>query len=440
MLLSFTAKNYKSFGDEMRFSMIAAPKQNDLSYSLLKGKAGEKSYKIQCSSVIYGPNASGKTNIIGAMEALKAIVMRGNIKNIENALSFNIAASALELIPNADAAESRPVEFSVEFIEKGILFRYGLTVDIGGFLEKNHKRKVNSEELYINDKPIFKRFDKTVKFFEYDKNVKKYILAVNTEGGVTETLAKIASTSLNDEELFLRNGFKILLAPKLEDIFVEWMCRKFMVIFRADSLTGEFKAIYTDKLAKELNTAAKLFGSSASKLGYLRTDQKDVGDIFCSFIDVREKGTAQIPAEIFESYGTIRFISLFPYIKTAIDTGATIVIDEFDASIHPSALMSIINIFHNDSINKNHAQLIFNTHNPVFLSSSLFRRDEIKFVQRRPDTGYSELYSLSDFGTAGKKGVRNSEDYMKYYLSYKYGAIEDVDLAPAFEKHGGDKS
>ena len=95
---------------------------------------------------------------------------------------------------------------------------------------------------------------------------------------------------------------------------------------------------------------------------------------------MKEKGTA-IPAELFESYGTIRFVNMFPLIVSVLLNGGILIVDEFDASIHPMALMNIINIFHNDEINKKHAQLVFNTHNPIFLNSNLFRRDEIKFVE-----------------------------------------------------------
>jgi AAA15 family ATPase/GTPase len=118
----------------------------------------------------------------------------------------------------------------------------------------------------------------------------------------------------------------------------------------------------------------------------------------------------------------------------ALLTGGTLVVDEFDASIHPMALMSIINIFHNDDINVHHAQLIFNTHNPIFLNSNLFRRDEIKFVERDDDTNSSVIYSLSDFGTTGEKGVRKHEDYMKNYFISQYGAIKDIDFTPIFEE------
>ena len=139
-------------------------------------------------------------------------------------------------------------------------------------------------------------------------------------------------------------------------------------------------------------------------------------------------------AELFESYGTIRFVTIFPLVLKAILTGGTLIVDEFDASIHPMALMNIINIFHNDEINIHHAQLIFNTHNPIFLNSNLLRRDEIKFAERDGDTHQSTIYALSDFGTAGENGVRKNEDYLKNYFISRYGAIKDIDFTPIFEE------
>ena len=124
---------------------------------------------------------------------------------------------------------------------------------------------------------------------------------------------------------------------------------------------------------------------------------------------------------------------MFPLVLRAIATGGTLVVDEFDASIHPMALMSIISIFHNDEINKKHAQLIFNTHNPIFLNSNIFRRDEIKFVEKDDESHLSEIYSLSDFGTSGENGVRKGDDYMKNYFVSQYGAIKNIDFSPIFE-------
>ena len=93
---------------------------------------------------------------------------------------------------------------------------------------------------------------------------------------------------------------------------------------------------------------------------------------------------------------------------------------------------NIINIFHNDEINVNNAQLIFNSQNPVFLNADLYRRDEIKFVER-DDEGISYHYSLADFILENNKQVRKGADYMKNYFIDRYGAIKEINLSPLFE-------
>ena len=77
MLLSFEFENYKSFKNRTTFSMVPAPKQKGLDYSILSKEIGKKNYKSLCSAVIYGANASGKTNIIGAIQTFKSILLRG---------------------------------------------------------------------------------------------------------------------------------------------------------------------------------------------------------------------------------------------------------------------------------------------------------------------------------------------------------------------------
>ena len=142
MLLNFKAKNYKSFKDEFVFSMIPAPKQKELEYSILKQKIGTKTHKAICSAVLYGPNASGKTNIIGAMDAFKNIVLRGNIRNSTDQNAPDAAAHTLELIPNNTASENEPVMFSISFIENDMLIEYAISADIGKFLDAGYNRKI----------------------------------------------------------------------------------------------------------------------------------------------------------------------------------------------------------------------------------------------------------------------------------------------------------
>ena len=426
MLLEFKTKNYKSFVDEMCFSMMPAPKQKGLDYSILSVKAGSKNYKGLCCAVIYGPNASGKTNLIGAMDTFKTIVLRGNVRNAE-VISPNMAASFLELVPNCNN-QAAPTYFSIRFIDDDLLIEYSLTVNLGPFMIKDYTRKIIEERLYVNEKLVFLRDESlnvdlpaAIKPF-INKSVKRK----------TSQIQELAEGSLADTELFLTNGFKSIFAQELVKRILNWLDSKFIVIYHSDDLrvAGRFvnpkaNTIYVEKTLTE---AAKAFGITGNALGYKMTGKNEGEDamLFSIFQD------KLLPAEVFESYGTIRFINEFPLVIYALMNGGTLVMDEFDASIHPMALMNIINVFHNDDINKNNAQLVFNTHNPIFLDASLLRRDEIKFVERDDKNGYSEHYALSDFKTA--EGVRKGEDYMNNYFISRYGAIKDIDFYPVLEK------
>lgn len=438
MLLEFRTKNYKSFVEEASFSMVAAPKQKGLDYSLMKTKIKGKEIKGLSSSVIYGPNASGKTNIIGAMDVFRAIVLRGNIRNSEEKSSPNPAAVALELIPNNNETEGKPVLFAVEFYEEEgedqFRILYELEMDLGTFLDEKYSRKIVSETLFVNGEPIFQRADDL--HIGTMKTIKAYLSDAMEKN--VESVREIAENSLVQDELFLTNGFRLIFSQKFTKLIVDWFTNKFMIIYRADSMQlikrfadPKKKAVYVEKTTDK---AAKLFGINSNAVGYVVNEEEPDAKLYSIFQNTKNQKSAAIAAEIFESYGTIRFINMFPLVIKAIQIGGILVVDEFDASIHPMALMSIINVFHNDEINIHHAQLIFNTHNPIFLNSNLFRRDEIKFVERDDESHRSILYALSDFGTTGDKGVRKHEDYMGKYFISQYGAIKDIDFTPIFEE------
>lgn len=428
MLLQFKAENFKSFLDEMDFSMTPAPKQKDLEYSILEHKIGNKTYKGLCSAIIYGPNASGKTNIISAMDVFKEIVLKGNIRNSDELRSPNISEGKLELIPNNLNRYPKPTKFYIRFVEGELLVEYELKIDLGLFLDRNYQRKIEFESLRINDKTIYERTD-WIEFFNL-KSIEKYLI---TEFRENEDSAKaIARNNLNETELFLTNGFKMMFSSKIVSFILEWFEEKFIVIYRADAAEIKSKLDNTEGgkifINRTTNDAAKLFGINSNALGYVVPEDGREPQL-CSIF--KDNGVA-IPAKHFESYGTVRFINIFPLILKALVEGSVLVMDEFDANIHPMGLMNIINIFHDD-INKKNAQLIFNTHNPIFLNANIVRRDEIKFVERDDETHLSAHYSLSDFKTSGSNGVRKADDYLKHYFLGRYGAVKDIDFYDLFE-------
>lgn len=431
MLLEFKMKNFKSFKEEMDFKMIPAQKIKGLEYSLISEKVKEKTMKAISCAVIYGPNSGGKTNIIGGMEVLRSIILKGNIRDNDTITSPDTAVDKLGLIPNIESKSKDPVYFYIKFLAQGMLIEFKIVIELGAFLEPNYERKIIEEELKINNCFIYNRGNK----LEIGKieTIQEYLI----ENFSRETAEKIASSNLDEQELFLNGIFKTLYSKKIYDIIYNWFKDKFKIIYHSDMIRFSPKISTNDKEKKyyvdeSLNKAVKDFGLTSKNILYPINDEKEHTEPL-SMIELEDRNEkVMLPAELFESYGTIRFLNIFPIILMAINTGATLVVDELDASIHPMAIMNLINIFHNDEINVNGAQLIFNTHNPIFLNKSLLRRDEIKFVEK--EDKWSTHYSLSDFGTSGKKGVRNSEDYMKNYFISKYGAIKDIDFSDIFTK------
>lgn len=437
MLLEFSIENYKSFVDRAVFSMEAAPKQKGLDYSLHVVKIGRKTYKGLSSAVVYGPNAAGKTAIIGAMETLKLIVARGNVRDADAMVSPDRAAFDLSFIPNSALEEARPVSFGIRFLTDGDVFEYRLSVDLGSFMDAAYDRRVVDERLLMNERTLFSRDGESVEFGDLSSDTMRgQLLDAFMEN---EAAAKRFAAALNDDELFLTNGFKQLVSPSISMRVSRWFEREFTVVYRADALDivqrlgipGSERTVYIDRT---IDAAAKEFGVSSNALGFTVPEGGGAPRLSSIFRDREGRYARAVPAEDYESYGTVRFVNLFPLVERAMLTGGVLVVDEFDASIHPMAIMSIVNVFHNDDINTRGAQLIFNTHNPIFLNGGVFRRDEIKFVERDRETGSSTCYALSDFGTSGPSGVRQGDDYMKNYFVSRYGAIEDIDFTPVFEE------
>ena len=430
MLLEFKTKNYKCFKEEAVFSMMPAPKQKGLDYSLLTQTIGKKNYTGLCSSVVYGANAAGKSNIVSAIQTFKSIVLHGNINNVPGN-SPNAAENTLELIPNNSlpADKPEPVCFSIKFIDSDLLFDYSLDIILGAFLDSDYKRSIKSEILKINGKDIFARTDNKLEIFEKSlKSIEQYLLPDFKKN--FNLIMSYSEKSLRDIDLYITNGFKTMISSEVADIFYDFFMSKlktYYLTFAVDMYPTYMNKFYEDSL---LNEAAKSFGINSNKLVYIRPDNSlEQQPVLCSVM----KDGRLVQAINFESYGTYRFINILPMFAQVLKKGGTIVMDEFDTSLHPMVVMDIINIFHNDEINKKHAQLIFNTQNPIFLNNNLFRRDEIKFVERSDETNCSELYSLSDFGTKGTN-ARKGKDYMNNYFMSKYGAIRDIDLSEIFKK------
>ena len=414
MLLNFSLRNFRSFRDKSKLSMIPV-NIRDIPYSVLTEKISHQSYKALSSSILYGANASGKSNVILALDFLREIVIAGNIENQRSI--------PIQLIPGFYNDESDSIELSILFIHKKHCFYYQIEIGNAKFLSETSKPFVRKEILQIDNKLAFERIDKAL-------HIPSQVIKRDQESLILNQ----AESSLLSNELFLSNGFKTLIDTDMYSIILHWFKECLVVVRKIDFISAAPTRYDYEKMGDAtedkfklssdiIDKIAKEAGINTTTIQYLKKDEEHNLQPF-SIIDNKA-----VVARFIESEGTMKIINFVPLVIAVMAKGATLVIDEMDSSLHPSAVFSIINAFHNNELNVKKAQLIFTTHNPIYQKAKIFRRDEIKFIERNDRT--SSIHSLSDFGTSGAEGVKNSTDIMKNYLSGKYGAINYIDFSDA---------
>lgn len=437
MLLEFGLKNYKSYRKEAVFSMIPAQKQKGLDYSILEKKGGRKKYEALCAAVVYGANASGKSNLFSAMETFKNILRLGSIDPyLYSGLaqsSNNTGNPSLYFLRNFDSDENEPVNLSLKFLHEDHHFDYRLALQLNSPKFFDLENRVVEEELYVDGVIVFERESGNRITFGDHRGI-KYLMNENLGEFITknrEMKPMYTDVLVNEKDLFVSKQLK-MFSPEISRMMMDWVNHQFIVLFRSNLV--EVSNVYLkDVESKRLNSILSQFATTlklkSESLEYVK--QEDGSHRLMSKVpDV--SGHYTLGSDVYESYGTQRLAVLFPRIIDALINGRTLIVDEFDTSIHPRALSEIIKVFHNDDLNQEKAQLIINTHNPILLRKDLFRRDEIYFVEAN-EFG-SELFSLADFGTSGDHGVRKNDDYMKNYLAGRYGGYPNVSFTNYIEQ------
>ena len=364
------------------------------------------------------------------MSCMRQIVLRGHIKDTDTDRVQDHISSSMGIAPFAFSKEPKPVSFDVTFTFHGVLYRYRISAYLGNFMQADAQRYISKEQLYIGDKLVFDRSKDAVVLLDL-KPIRKY-LNIGYNVKEAEKTKVSMSNNMELESLLLLSDFSSFCSKKIAGEIKEWFEKEFMVINSSDRarfLPFSKDEIMTARIYPIINDIAKEAGIIGSDFAYVHDPDSDIPKLVSILRkDETNESMTGIDADRIESVGTLRLVAIMPAVISALKKGAVLVMDEMDASLHPMIIMNLISIFHNNEVNKNHAQLIFNTHNPIYLNHDLLRRDEIKFVERDKDTKASSLYALSDFKTNGQTSARKTSDYMKNYFVDRYGAIEDIDF------------
>lgn len=428
MIINYTFSNFRSFKNKTALSMIAGT-QRTLNENLIK----QNGRRVIPSAVIYGANASGKSNIIMSLAVMKEMILAGSLES--NTPDLN----NLELYPFAHSGDEIPMSFEIEFTHKGYHLIYGIEVLCALF--KKGSRRIISENLSVVDS----KFNQ-IKLFERNSDGvvimkdKKALDVIEFNKKLLGEFEKKINTNLDDAELFLSRAFKSTISNELAEAVIDFFKDELIVVsdftLKKTNLTFSLEDIpKKDFLVwnKILDGFVKNadFGPQSIAFKSNKSDSDESADMELVSIYRHKSQNTVIPAELMESRGTLKLLDFAIPFETLFKFGGVFVLDEFDAAIHPELIKGIIALFNDQTVNKNGAQLIFTTHNPIYLNNKIFRRDQIRFVEKDQDSFQSAIYSLADFGS---EEVRNDHNYLINYFKGSYGALPFIDFSKLLTK------
>lgn len=380
MLIQFSVTNFLSFRDETVLS-LSTNKDNSHSENLLS----YKNERILPSVAIYGANAAGKSNLQKALTA--AIIMIHNSNNLQVDQPLMVTPFLLDSKSRFDKTK-----FDFIYTYNDVKYEYGFVLD------SNHVWEEYLYE-YKSSKPslIFERSEiNKYKFTTKTKSELSQIVDKNTSNKLFLATATSWNSDLTkDAYMWFATMIDTYDSQNLEDLMYTEFDRhqnnndsslnKFMLhlLQKADINISNFNY---ESIKREVNQLPFELPPELQGLMNPIPSAKKVLEqrrIITSHQVVENGEKKEYPLNYFdESNGTKRLFTYGPVLKNALENGRTIIIDEIDNALHPAMTKSLIEMFQNPNINKNNAQLIFNTHEISLLDLNLFRRDQIYFVEK----------------------------------------------------------
>lgn len=414
MLLEFSVGNYLSFKTKTTLSLAATSIKEHIDTNIF---STERSNLLK-GAVIYGANASGKSNFIRAMSTMRRLVL----------LSFEqSSADELDITPfllNTET-ETETSFFETVFIINNTRYRYGFEVD---------DKKIHSEWLFEaiknSEKPLFLREEdgiEVMKTFPEGKDLEErtrdnaLFLAVADQfnGKISKKIMQWFNNFITISGLS-HEGYKGVTFEMLENKktslalldFYKKLDLGFDDItiskknFDPKDLPNDMPEGFVKQLVTDLEGAFKIDIKTIHKK--YNAKDKSVGNVE---FDMRSQ----------ESAGTNKFFNISGPVFDVLNDGGVLVVDELDASLHPLLTLAITKLFNSKEFNRNNAQLIFATHDTNLLYYGNYRRDQIYFVEK-DQYGASDMYSLVGYKEEGKT-IRKDRSFEKDYIEGRYGAI-----------------
>lgn len=415
MLVEFRVENFRSLRQEQVLSLVAS-KDKTLQDTHTMSTGLKAAPRLLHSAVIYGSNASGKSNLLKAMQYMRGVVAE-SATVIQPGQAFAVQPFRLD-----DQSAQEPTAFEVTCIIDGVRYQYGFSMTT---------ERIVSEHLLV-----YKAF-KPQRWFErqYDEQTGKdvYEFGSGLKGpknlweGATRPNALFLSMAvqLNSDALrplfdWFVNGLVIFneqaqLNPQVSIQMLRQTEGRHQI---CDFLSAADMSISDIEVVTRKVPGQAVHFDLASGKTELRNEEVEEHQL--RFLHVTEHGQAVFDL-MDESNGTRNLLFLAGPVLDILNKGLTLLIDELDTSLHTLLVRELVRLFHRPEVNTGGAQLIFTTHDTSLLDApDLFRRDQIWFVEKDLDQA-SKLVSLSEFSP------RKNEALERGYLIGRYGAIPLLD-------------
>jgi hypothetical protein len=395
MLRSFRLVNHRSFATEQELSLLPVYDREQAALPV---------------AAIYGANASGKSNLLDGLAFMRHAVLH-SFRSWE--AGNGVPRHPFRLDP---ALGAQPSGYVVDVVVDDVRHTYGFTVSADRVLE---------EWLYSypekKKRVLFERLDGRIRFGSTLSSVRAKLDLLYELTRPNALFLSVAAQSDSEPMLpmhrWFRTGVAVLpwgndgayyeIGRRMKAFLGGNPERRRLVVgllATADVGISDLRII-DEPLDRPWITVDQTFERTAPKLLF----QHEGSDELFDFED--------------ESAGTRSWTNLLPYLLESLESGGSMIIDEFDASLHPLLAARLIGLFRDPETNPRGAQLIFTTKDTGLLGSSLgeevLARDQIWFVEKDRQ-GASRLYPLSDFKP------RENENWERRYRGGSYGAVPVV--------------
>jgi hypothetical protein len=424
MLLSFRAENVRSFRDEMELSMLATSLAEPAFVREIEWRESGRPLKVLPAAGIFGANASGKSNVLEALDDMKMYVAQSYRRELNSGQHW-----PFRLDPES---ADRPSRYEIDLVLDGIRHEYGFVMGRERVVEEWAFR-------YPRGRPatLFSRTGDEIEPGAAGRAETRGVQKLLRSDSLFLSAAGAANHSLLSPlyDWFRRNlrlahvrnrrGRQLLSVEMLED---DTSREQLLTLLRAADLgivgAKKLKLDLKPEVRDRMTRALRLFfgeiGLDDERIEQaVNLDNVNLDDAGFSLVHQGAESSFEFSATS-ESQGTVVWLGLVGTVVAALADGAVLLADELDTSLHPSLVAEVVRLFQSPETNPRRAQLIFNAHDTTILQDSdggrLLGRDQAWFTEKVND-GSTRLYPLTEFKP------RKGEAVGARYLAGRYGGM-----------------